>query len=108
MKQPGMVMLLRDLGKYQRQLGLTGKKRVVALLNRFPGVFHVYEEGSTAKYFRFTAATKKQYLDEKRLHIMWTMTTATTRMAPAGNTRREASNTGRCSLGGCGGMGILL
>ena len=108
MKQPGMVMLLRNLEKYRRQLGLIGKKRVVALLNRFPGVFHVYKEGSIAKYFRFTIAAKKQYLDEKRLYIMWTMTTTTTRMAPAGNTRREASNTRRCSLGGCGGMGILL
>ena len=68
-KQPGMVMSLRDLGKYRRQLGLTGKMRVVALLKRFPAVFHVYEVGSTAKYFRFTAAAKKQYLDEKRLHM---------------------------------------
>lgn len=67
-KQPGTVMSLRDLGKYRRYLGLTGKKRIIALLNRFPAVFQVYEEGSTAKYFRFTAEAKKQYLEEKRLH----------------------------------------
>jgi hypothetical protein len=67
-KQPGAVMSLRDLGKYRRYLGLTGKKRIIALLNRFPSVFQIYEEGSNAKYFRFTAEARKQYLQEKRLH----------------------------------------
>ncbi|KAG0568144.1 hypothetical protein KC19_7G189700 [Ceratodon purpureus] len=67
-KQPGAVMSLRDLGKHRRYLGLTGKKRIIALLNMFPSVFQVYEEGSSAKYFRFTAEAKKQFLEEKRLH----------------------------------------
>lgn len=61
-------MSLQDLGKYRRCLGLTGKKRIIALLNRFPSVFQIYEEGSNAKYFRFTAEARKQYLQEKRLH----------------------------------------
>lgn len=67
-KQPGQVMSLRDLGKHRKPLGLTGKKRVVALLNRFPAVFEVFEEGFNTKYFRFTPQAKKQYKEELRLH----------------------------------------
>lgn len=66
-KQPGQVMSLRDLGKYRRVLGLTGHKRVVALLNKFPAVFEVFEEGCTAKYFRFTPQARKQYREEVKL-----------------------------------------
>lgn len=66
-KQPGQVMSLRDLGKYRRNLGLTGKKRVVALLNKFPAVFEVFEEGCYAKYFRFTPQARKQYREEVKL-----------------------------------------
>lgn len=66
-KQPGQVMSLRDLGKFRRQLGLDGKKKVIALLRKFPAVFEVYEEGCTAKYFRFTPVAKKQYREEARL-----------------------------------------
>lgn len=61
-------MSLRDLGKHRKPLGLTGKKRVVALLNRFPAVFEVFEEGFNTKYFRFTPQAKKQYKEELRLH----------------------------------------
>lgn len=66
-KQPGQVMSLRDLGKHRRNLGLTGKKRVIALLNKFPAVFQVYEEGNTAMYFRLTPQAKKQYRAELKL-----------------------------------------
>jgi hypothetical protein len=63
-KQPGQVMSLRDLGKHRRNLGLTGKRRVIALLNKFPAVFQVYEEGNNAMYFRLTPQAKKQYRAE--------------------------------------------
>lgn len=66
-KQPGQVMSLRDLGKHRKYLGLTGKKRVVALLNKFPAVFQVFDEGCNAKYFRFTPQAKKQYREEVKL-----------------------------------------
>ena len=66
-KQPGQVMSLRDLGKHRRYLRLTGKKRVIALLNKFPAVFEVYEEGVNSMYFRFTPQAKKQYREELKL-----------------------------------------
>ena len=66
-KQPGQVMSLRDLGKYRKYIGLTGKRRCIAMLNRFPAVFQVYEEGVNAKWFRFTKQAKAQYLEELKL-----------------------------------------
>ncbi|KAG0602738.1 hypothetical protein M758_10G037700 [Ceratodon purpureus] len=66
-KQPGQVMSLRELGKHRRYLGLTGKKRIIALLNKYPSVFQVYEEGTNMMYFRFTPQAKKQFREELKL-----------------------------------------
>ncbi len=65
-RQPGQVMSLKDLGKNRKYIGLTGKRRCIALLNKFPGIFQVYEEGVNTKLFRFTKEAKMHYLEEMR------------------------------------------
>ncbi|XP_062232189.1 protein WHAT'S THIS FACTOR 1 homolog, chloroplastic-like [Phragmites australis] len=65
--QPDRVMSLRDLGRFRRDLGLTRKRRLIALLKRFPGVFEVIEEGVYSLKFRLTPAAERLYLDE--LHL---------------------------------------
>uniref|UniRef100_A0A0E0HIQ9 PORR domain-containing protein n=1 Tax=Oryza nivara TaxID=4536 RepID=A0A0E0HIQ9_ORYNI len=64
---PDRVMSLRDLGRFRRDLGLTRKRRLIALLKRFPGVFEVVEEGVYSLRFRLTPAAERLYLDE--LHL---------------------------------------
>eukprot|EP00249_Psilotum_nudum_P019478 c27273_g1_i1 orf=406-1920(-) len=66
-KQPGMVMSLRDLGKYRRSLGLQGRRRCIALLRKFPSVFEVFEEGVYALYFRLTPEAEQQFLEEQNV-----------------------------------------
>ncbi|KAK3134789.1 hypothetical protein QOZ80_5BG0410730 [Eleusine coracana subsp. coracana] len=65
--QPDRVMSLRDLGRFRRDLGLTRKRRLIALLKRFPGVFEVVEEGVYSLKFRLTPAAERLYLDELQL-----------------------------------------
>uniref|UniRef100_A0A0D9WJY7 PORR domain-containing protein n=1 Tax=Leersia perrieri TaxID=77586 RepID=A0A0D9WJY7_9ORYZ len=65
--QPDRVMSLRDLGRFRRDLGLTRKRRLIALLKRFPGVFDIVEEGVYSLRFRLTPAAERLYLDE--LHL---------------------------------------
>jgi hypothetical protein len=65
--QPDRVMSLRDLGRFRRDLGLTRKRRLIALLRRFPGVFEVVEEGVYSLRFRLTPAAERLYLDELQL-----------------------------------------
>jgi hypothetical protein len=40
-RQPGQVLSLKDLRKHRKYIGLTGKRRCIALLNRFPGISQV-------------------------------------------------------------------
>ncbi|CAM0953718.1 unnamed protein product [Alopecurus aequalis] len=61
---PDRVMSLRDLGRFRRDLGLTRKRRLIALLKRFPGVFEIVEEGVYSLRFRLTPAAERLYLDE--------------------------------------------
>lgn len=61
---PDRVMSLRDLGRFRRDLGLTRKRRLIALLKRFPGVFEIVEEGVYSLRFRLTPAADRLYLDE--------------------------------------------
>ncbi|RCV16455.1 hypothetical protein SEVIR_3G141800v4 [Setaria viridis] len=65
--QPDRVMSLRDLGRFRRDLGLTRKRRLIALLKRFPGVFEIVEEGVYSLKFRLTPAAERLYLDELQL-----------------------------------------
>ncbi|CAM6129392.1 unnamed protein product [Calypogeia fissa] len=66
-KQPGRTMTLLQLGKHRKEFGLTGRRRVVALLNRYPAVFEVYEQGCNVLYVRFTEEAEAQYEEEMRL-----------------------------------------
>ncbi|XP_072967288.1 protein WHAT'S THIS FACTOR 1 homolog, chloroplastic [Typha angustifolia] len=64
--QPDRIMSLRELGRYRRDLGLTRKRRFIALLKRFPGVFNIVEEGVYSLKFRLTPEAEQIYLEELR------------------------------------------
>lgn len=52
MRQPYRFMSVKDLGRYKRELGLDRKRRLVALLKKFPAVFQIMEEGVHSLRFR--------------------------------------------------------
>lgn len=62
--QPDRTMSLRELGRYRKALGLTKKRRVIALLKKFPAVFEVVEEGVFSLKFRLTSEAERLYLEE--------------------------------------------
>ncbi|KAK1284867.1 hypothetical protein QJS10_CPB20g02047 [Acorus calamus] len=64
--QPDRIMNLKALGRYRKDLGLTRKRRFIALLKRFPGVFEIVEEGVYSLKFRLTPEAEKVYLEELR------------------------------------------
>lgn len=66
-KQPGRTMTLLSLGKHRKSIGLTGRRRVIALLNRFPAVFEVYEEGCNLMCVRFTEEAERLYEEEEKI-----------------------------------------
>lgn len=65
--QPDRVMSLRQLGKYRRELGLTKKRRFIALLKKFPGVFEIVEEGVYSLKFKLTPEAERLYLEELKI-----------------------------------------
>lgn len=65
--QPDRIMNLRDLGRFRRDLGLTRKRRFIALLKRFPAVFDIVEEGVYSLKFRLTPEAERVYLEELRV-----------------------------------------
>ncbi|KAK8288927.1 hypothetical protein V6Z12_D07G156500 [Gossypium hirsutum] len=60
-------MSLRSLGRYRRDLGLEKRRRFIALLRKFPGVFEIMEEGAFSLRFRLTSEAERLYLDELRV-----------------------------------------
>ncbi|XWS76892.1 hypothetical protein CRYUN_Cryun01aG0216900 [Craigia yunnanensis] len=60
-------MSLRSLGRYRRDLGLQKRRRFIALLRKFPGVFEIMEEGAFSLRFRLTPEAEGLYLDELRV-----------------------------------------
>jgi hypothetical protein len=65
-RQPGQVMSLKDLGKHKKYIGLTGKRRCIAVLNRFPGISRLCDVRVNSKWFQFTKEAKLDYLGEMR------------------------------------------
>ncbi|KAL9397008.1 hypothetical protein Peur_011261 [Populus x canadensis] len=65
--QPNRIMLLRELGKFRRELGLTKKRRFIALLKKFPAVFEIVEEGVYSLQFRLTPEAERLYLEELKV-----------------------------------------
>lgn len=65
--QPDRIMSLKQLGKFRRDLGLTRKRRFIALLKRFPAVFEIVEEGVYSLKFRMTPEAEGVYLEELRV-----------------------------------------
>ncbi|KAF9614919.1 hypothetical protein IFM89_021349 [Coptis chinensis] len=65
--QPDRTMSLRELGKFRRELGLTRKRRFIALLKRFPAVFEIVEEGVYSLKFRLTPEAERIYMEELKV-----------------------------------------
>ncbi|XP_057437628.1 protein WHAT'S THIS FACTOR 1 homolog, chloroplastic [Lotus japonicus] len=65
--QPDRVMSLKELGKYKRELGLDRKRRLIALLRKFPAVFEIMEEGVFSLKFKMTPEADRLYLEELRV-----------------------------------------
>lgn len=65
--QPDRVMSLRELGRYRRALGLEKKRRFIALLKKFPGVFEIVEEGAYSLKFKMTPEAERLYLEEMKI-----------------------------------------
>ncbi|XP_038900012.1 protein WHAT'S THIS FACTOR 1 homolog, chloroplastic [Benincasa hispida] len=66
-QQPDRVMSLKELGKFRRDLGLEKKRRLIALLKKFPAVFEVVEEGAFSLKFKLTAEAERLYLEELKI-----------------------------------------
>lgn len=67
LSQPDRVMQLRDLGRFRRALGLQKRRRFIALLRKFPGVFEIEEEGAFSLKFKLTAEAEKLYFEEMKV-----------------------------------------
>ncbi|XP_078151636.1 ubiquitin carboxyl-terminal hydrolase family protein [Carex rostrata] len=65
--QPDRIMSVRELGKFRKHLGMTRKRRFIALLKRFPAVFEIMEEGVYSLKFRLTPEAERIYLEELRV-----------------------------------------
>ncbi|XP_019440519.1 PREDICTED: protein ROOT PRIMORDIUM DEFECTIVE 1-like [Lupinus angustifolius] len=65
--QPDRVMSLRGLGRFRKELGLDKKRRVIALLKRFPAVFEIMEEGVFSLKFKLTPEAERLYFEELRI-----------------------------------------
>ncbi|KAJ6729577.1 PROTEIN WHAT'S THIS FACTOR 1-like protein CHLOROPLASTIC [Salix viminalis] len=65
--QPNRILSLRELGKFRRELGLTKKRRFIALLKKFPAVFEIVEEGVYSLQFRLTPEAERLYLEELKV-----------------------------------------
>lgn len=67
LSQPDRVMQLRDLGRFRRALGLQKRRRFIALLRKFPGVFEIEEEGVYSLRFKLTPEAERLYLEEMKV-----------------------------------------
>ncbi|KAJ0112761.1 hypothetical protein Patl1_00583 [Pistacia atlantica] len=65
--QPDRIMSLRQLGKFRRDLGLTKKRRFIALLRKFPAIFQIVEEGVFSLRFKLTPEAERLYLEELKV-----------------------------------------
>ncbi|XP_004494808.1 protein WHAT'S THIS FACTOR 1 homolog, chloroplastic [Cicer arietinum] len=64
---PNRVMSLQELGKHKRELGLDKKRRLIAVLRKFPAVFEILEEGCYSLKFKMTSEAERLYLEELRV-----------------------------------------
>ncbi|KAF8107135.1 hypothetical protein N665_0126s0053 [Sinapis alba] len=65
--QPDRTMSLRGLGKYRRDLGMKKRRRFIALLRKYPGVFEIVEEGAYSLRFKMTPEAERLYLEEMKI-----------------------------------------
>ncbi|KAL2319982.1 hypothetical protein Fmac_028951 [Flemingia macrophylla] len=65
--QPDRIMSLKQLGKFKRDLGLDKKRRLIAVLKKFPAVFEILEEGVYSLKFKMTPEAERLYFEELRV-----------------------------------------
>ena len=66
---PESFMTLQDLGKCRDYIGLTGNKRVIAFLKRYPGVFVVHDNPEPGRLPWFQFSPEAEALCEEELEI---------------------------------------
>eukprot|EP00268_Persea_americana_P043256 TRINITY_DN4344_c0_g1_i1.p1 TRINITY_DN4344_c0_g1~~TRINITY_DN4344_c0_g1_i1.p1 ORF type:complete len:533 (+),score=142.50 TRINITY_DN4344_c0_g1_i1:312-1910(+) len=65
--QPDRIMSVKELGRFKRDLGIPKKRRLIALLKRFPAIFEIVEEGVYLLQFKLTPEADRLYLEELRV-----------------------------------------
>lgn len=66
---PKNFMTLQDLGKCKDYIGLTGNKRIIAFLRKYPGVFDVHENPEPGRLPWFQFSPEAEALCEEELEI---------------------------------------
>ncbi|KAG2381214.1 hypothetical protein LR48_Vigan11g173000 [Vigna angularis] len=65
--QPDRVMSLKQLGKFKRDLGLDKRRKLIAILKKFPAVFQIMEEGVYSLKFKMTPEAERLYFEELKI-----------------------------------------
>ncbi|MED6180150.1 pseudoprotein wtf element Wtf1 [Stylosanthes scabra] len=65
--QPNRIMSLKQLGKFRRDLRLDKRRRLIALLRKFPAVFEIMEEGVYSLKFKMTPEAERLYFEELKV-----------------------------------------
>ncbi|CAI7763162.1 unnamed protein product, partial [Closterium sp. NIES-54] len=69
-KQEGGRMSLKELGKHRNKIGLSGGRRCVALIRRFPSIFQVYDKGAGNIWFELTPEAARRDARERELRAI--------------------------------------
>ncbi|GJP30046.1 hypothetical protein CLOM_g22062 [Closterium sp. NIES-68] len=69
-KQEGGRMSLKELGKYREKIGLSGGRRCVALVQKFPSIFQVDDRGGGNIWFTLTPEAARRDARQRELQAM--------------------------------------
>ncbi|CAI5973026.1 unnamed protein product [Closterium sp. NIES-65] len=69
-KQEGGRMSLKELGKHRNKIGLSGGRRCVSLIRRFPSIFRVYDKGAGNIWFELTPEAARRDARERELRAI--------------------------------------
>ncbi|CAI5490339.1 unnamed protein product [Closterium sp. Naga37s-1] len=69
-KQKGGRMSLKELGKHRNKIGLSGGRRCVSLIRRFPSIFRVYDKGAGNIWFELTPEAARRDARERELRAI--------------------------------------
>ncbi|GJP49497.1 hypothetical protein CLOM_g8696 [Closterium sp. NIES-68] len=90
-KQEGGRMSLKELGKYREKIGLSGGRRCVALVQKFPSIFQVDDRGGGNIWFTLTPEAARRDARQRELQAMMEpiLVDKTLSLESIGHVRRE-------------------